>query len=168
MAEQILDVLVLETVEQSVKLPSTVPEDRIQERTAERIVDIPVPQDVKELVEVSEVFPQDRIQQCFLEQIDETPDVSLAEKVFERPVTQTQQVVNTSVQHVFNTVEVEKHINQVTRHVEIPLLQFTDNVVGIPVVAPRQISLLQVTDKVVDVPAVFVVLVPQVHVVETK
>ena len=35
--EQILDVLVPETVEQSVKLPSTISEDRIQERTAERI-----------------------------------------------------------------------------------------------------------------------------------
>ena len=57
MVEQILDVLVLETVGQSVKLPSTVSEDRIQERTAERIADIPVPQVVEELVEVSKVFP---------------------------------------------------------------------------------------------------------------
>ena len=55
-AEHILDVLVPETVEQSVKLPSTVSEDRIQERTAERIADIPVPQVVEELVEVSRVF----------------------------------------------------------------------------------------------------------------
>ena len=88
-----------------------------------------------------------------------------------RPVTQTQQDVNTRVQHVVDTVQVEKHIieekiNQVTRHAEIPMLQFTDKVVGIPVVAPRQISQLQVDDKAVDVPAVFVVLVPQVHVVE--
>ena len=188
MAEQILDVPVPEMVEQ--KLPESVSDDRIQQRTAEHIAVIPVPQDVKELVEVSEVFPQDRSQQCFLEQINETPDVSLAEKVFERPVTQTQQVVNTSVQHVFNTVEVEKH-NQVTRHVEIPLLQivkktvevpevpplqFTDKVIDKPVVAQRQISTvqtvqtsieipqLQYCDEVIDVPAVFVVLVPQVHV----
>ena len=75
MAEQILGVLVPEAAEQSVKLPSTVSEDRIQERTAERIADIPVPQFVEELVEVSRVFPQDRIQQCFVEQTDETPEI---------------------------------------------------------------------------------------------
>ena len=88
MAEQILDVLVPETVEQSVTLPSTVSEDRLQERTAERI--IPVLQVVEELVEVSTVFRQDRIQQCFVEQTDETPDISLAEKIVEELVTQTQ------------------------------------------------------------------------------
>ena len=43
MAEQILDVLVLETMKQSVKMPSTVSEDRIQQRTAEHITVIPVP-----------------------------------------------------------------------------------------------------------------------------
>ena len=106
MAEQILDVPVPEMVEQ--KLPETVSDDRIQQRTVEHITVIPVPQDVKELVEVSEVFPQDRSQQCFLEQINETPDVSLAEKVFERPVTQTQQGMNTHAQHIVNTVEVER------------------------------------------------------------
>ena len=78
----------------------------------------------------------------------------------------------------------EKHIihekiNQVTRHVEIPLLQivkktvevpevpplqFTDKVDDIPVVAPRQISQLQVDDKVVDVPVVLVVQAPLVQV----
>ena len=116
-----------------------------------------------------------------MEQTNETPDVSLAEKVCERPVTQTQQVVNTSVQHVFNTVEAEKHINQVTRHIEIPMLQiikktvevpevpplqFTDKVADNPVVAQRQISMiltvqksieipqLQITDEVIDVPVV--------------
>ena len=189
MAEQILDVLVPEMVEQ--KLPETVSDDRIQQRTAEHLADIPVPQDVKELVEVSEVFPQDRSQQCFLEQINETPDVSFAEKVFETPVTQTQQVVNTSVQHVFNTVEVEKHINQGTRHVEIPLLQivkktvevpevpplqFTDKVIDKPVVAQRQISTVQTVqtsieipqlqhcDEVIDVPVVLVVQAPLVQV----
>ena len=139
-------------VERLVKLPRIVSEDGIQQWTAEHIADIPVPQDVKELVEVSEVFHQDRSQQCSAEQIDETPDVSLAEKVFERPVTQTQQVVNTSVQHVFNTVEVEKHIihekiNQVTRHVEIPLLQIVKKTVEVPEVPPF-------TDKVVDNPVV--------------
>ena len=72
------------------------------------------------------------------------------------PVIQTgekeQQVANTHVQHVVNAVEVEKSdiieetrqkpiiqekINQVTKHVEIPLLQFMNKVVDIPVVAQR-------------------------------
>ena len=187
MAEQILDVPVLEMVEQ--KLQETMSDDRIQQRTAEHIAVIPVPQDVKELVEVSEVSHQDRSQQCFWSR-SMTFDVFLAEKVFERPVTQTQQVVNTSVQHVFNSVEVEKH-NQVTRHVEIPLLQTVKKTVDVPEVPPlqvtdkvidklvlaqRQISKvqtvqtkteipkLQYCDEVIDVPAVFVEQVPQVYV----
>ena len=80
-------------------------------------------------MEVFKVFPQDRIQQRLVEQTIETPDITLAEKIVEGPVTQTQGktqlVVNTSVQHVVNALEVEKHIiqekiNQVTRHVETP------------------------------------------------
>ena len=79
--------------------------------------------------------------------------------------------MNTSVQHVFNTVEVEKHIDQV------PLLQFTDKVVDNPVVAQRQISIvlvvqksieiaqLQYCDEVINVPVVQVVRVPQSQVV---
>ena len=63
------------------------------------------------------------------------------------------------------------------QHVKTPLLQFTDKVVDIPVVAQRQIrvnrnvqktmeiSQLQYTDDVVDVPVVLVVLVPQFQVV---
>ena len=175
--EQILDVLVLRTRKQSVKLPNTVPQDRIQQRTAEHIAVIPVPQDVEELVEVSEVFQKGRIQQRFVEQVDETQDISLAVKIVERPVTQTQQVVNTSVQQVGDTV-IQEEINQVTRHVEIPPLQFTDKVADILVVAQKQISMvltvqksieisqLQITDKVTDVPVVSVVQVPRVWVVK--
>ena len=63
-----------------------------------------------------------------------------------------------------------------SQHV-VQLLQFTDKVVDIPVVAQRQIrvnrnwqetieiSQLQYIDGVVDVPVVLVVLVPQVQVV---
>ena len=144
MAEQILDVPVPETVEE--KLPETVSDDRIQQRTAEHIAVIPVPQDVDELVEVFRV-PKDRIQQRLAEQIiDETPDISLAEKIVERPVTQTQQAVNTDVQHVVNTVEAEMSVTQ-----------FNDKVVDIPVVARREVSQLQFDDHVV-----LVVQVPRV------
>ena len=170
--EQIPDVPVPEMVEQLVKLPKTESDDRTQQRTAECIVNIPVSQSVVELVEVSRVL-QDRIQQRFVEQTDEAPDLSFAEKIIEKPVTQTQgktqQVVNTHVQHVVNTVDAE-----------VPLSQFTDKAVDIPVVAQRQISTvqtvqtsieipqLQYCDEAIDAPAVFVVLVPQVHVVEKK
>ena len=185
--EQIPDDPVLEMVEQLVKLPWTVSKDGIQQRTVERIAEIPVPQVVEELVEVFKVFPQDRIQQRLVEQTIETPDITLAEKIVEGPVTQTQgktqQIVNRSVQHVLDTLEVEKHIiqekiNQVTRHVETPLLQFTDKVVDIPVVAQRQIRMnrkvekiieipqLRQTDQMVDVPVVVVAQVPQVRVVQ--
>ena len=86
------------------------------------------------------------------------------------------------VQHVVSAVEVEKHIiqekiNQETKRIEVPPLQFMDEAVDIPVVAQRQahmnqmvqktieISQLKHTDQVVDVPVVVVTQVSQVHVV---
>ena len=57
-------------------------------------------------------FPQDRVHQRFVEQIIEAPAISLAEQIVEVPVIQmqgkTQQGANTHVQHVVDTVEVEK------------------------------------------------------------
>ena len=173
MAEQILDVLVPEMVEQ--QLPETVSDDRIQQRTAEHIAVIPVPQGVKELVVVFRVFSQDRIQQRTVEQT--IPATSLAWMIVVVPVIQTkgktQQGVNTHAQHVVNTVDVERPM---IKHVEMPVTQCTDKVVDIPVVAQRQISTvqtvqtnieipqLQYCDEVIDVPAVFVEQVPQVYV----
>ena len=59
--------------------------------------------------------------------------------------------------------------NQVTKHVEVPLSQFSGKVVDIPVVARREVSQSQYLDQVVDVPAVLVVeQVPHVHVVAKK
>ena len=145
--------------EQLVKLPKTESDDRIQQRTAEHIAVIPVPHVVEKLVVVSSVFPHDRSQQRFAEQTGETLDISLAEKIVEEPITQTQgktqQVVNTHVLHVVNTVDAE-----------VPLSQFTDKAVDIPVVAQRQISTVQTVQKskeisqlqyceeVIDVPVV--------------
>ena len=196
--EQILNDPVPEMVTQLVEVPNTVAQDRIKQRTVEHISEIPVPQVVEELVEVFKVFPQDRIRQRLVVQTIDTPGISLAEKIVEGPVTQiqgkTQQGMKTHAQHVVNTVEVEKpkiieltvqrkkpiiqeKINQVTKHVEIPLSQFTDKVVDKPVVVQRQISTvltvqknieipqLQITDEVVEVPAVLIVQVPQVQVV---
>ena len=194
MAEQILDVLVPEMVEQLAKLSKTIRQDRIQQRTVEHIAaDTPVPQDVEEPAEFFKAFSQDRVK------LLENPAIPLAEKIVELPVIQTEektrQRVNACVQHVVNAVEVEKYkiieetvqrmkpiiqekINQETKRIKIPLLQFTDKVADIPVVAQRQIFVnqevqktiedlqLQYTDGVVDVPAVLVVLVPQVQVVE--
>ena len=178
------------------KLPKNVSVDRIQQRTAEQTVDILAPQDVEEPPEFFKASSLDRVQQSSAEQTVETPDITLAEKVVEGPVTQTQQDVSMSVQHVVDAVEVEKHIihekiNQVTRHVEIPLLQifkktvevpevppFTDKFVDDPVLAQRQISMvqtvqtsteipqLQYCDEVIDVPVVSVVQVPRVWVVK--
>ena len=103
-------------------------DDRIQQRNVERIVDIPVPQDVEEQVEVFKVSHQDRVKQRFVEQTIETPAFSIAEKAVEILVIQTQektrQVANTHVQHVVSAVEAE-----------VPLSQFIDKAVEIPVVA---------------------------------
>ena len=48
--------------------------------------------------------------------------------------------MNTSVQHLFNTVEAEKHINQATRHIEIPMLQIIKKTVEVPKVPPLQFT----------------------------
>ena len=147
--EQIPDVLVPEMVEQ---LAKTVSDDRTQQRTAECIVNNPVSQNVVELVEVSRVL-QDRIQQRFVEGTDETPAISLAEKIIEKLVTQTQgktqQVVNTRVQQVVLLLQIVKKSVEVP---EVPLLQFTDKVVDIPVVAQRQISMVQTVQKSIEIP----------------
>ena len=92
--------------------------------------------------------------------------------------------VNTHVQHVVHTVEVERPriIKQTVQksiiQEKIPELQFTDKVVDIPVGAQRQISTvhvemktaenpqLQIPNKMIDVPVVVVEQVPHVHVVE--
>ena len=161
-AEHILDVLVPDMVEQLVKLPNTIPQDRIRQRTVEQIVDTSDMQVVEKLVVVLGFFTRTG---------SDFPGISLAEKIVEGPVTQTQgktqQVMNTHVQYVVNTVEAE-----------VPLSQFIDKAVDIPVVAQRQISMvltvqksieisqLQYCDEVIDVPVVLVVRVPQLRVVE--
>ena len=132
----------------------------------EQIVDAPVPQAVEELAEVSRVFSQDRIQQRAVEQTIENPATSLAEMIVEVPVIQTpertQQVVNTSVHHVVNTVEVDKpklvketvqeKINQVTKHIKIPQVQFLNKVDDMLVDVQRQIPVAQTMQKTMEVP----------------
>ena len=150
----------------NVPVPETVSRDGVQQRTVEQIVDAPVPQAVEELAEVSRVFSQDRIQQRAVEQTIENPATSLAEMIVEVPVIQTpertQQVVNTSVQHVVNTVEVEKpklvketvqeKINQVTKHIKIPQVQFLNKVDDMLVDVQRQIPVAQTMQKTMEVP----------------
>ena len=81
----------------------------------------------------------------------------------------TQQVANTHVQHVVNTVEVEmpkiiketvqrkrpiiqEKINQVTKHIKIPQVQFLTKVDDMPVVVQRQVSTAQTVQKAMEVP----------------
>ena len=101
--------------EQLVEVLKTILQDRIQKRTVEQIVDVPVPQVLKEMAEVSKSSRRDRRQQRSVEQFRDTPTTSLAEMIVEVPVIQTpertQQVVNTSVQHIVDTIEVEKPKN---------------------------------------------------------
>ena len=144
--EQILDVLVPEKAEQVAEVPKKVPQDRIQQRTVEQTVDILVPQDVEEPVEFFKASSQHRVQLRFGGQIIETAAISLAEKIVEVPVIQTEekthQGVNMCIQHVVNAVEVEKSkiieetvqrmnpiiqekINQETKRIEVPSLQFS-------------------------------------------
>ena len=168
--EQIFDVPGPEMAKQLVEVPETVSPDRIQQRTVEQIVDAPVPQVVEELAESFKVFSQDRIQQLAVEQTIENPANSIAEMIVEMPVTRkTQQLVNAHVQHVVDTVEVKKpkiteltvqrkspiiqeKINQVTKPVKIPQVQFLTKVDDMPVVVQRQVSTVQTVQKAMEVP----------------
>ena len=165
--EQIPDVLVPEMVEQLVKLSKTVSVDRIQQRTVEHItVDTPVPQDVEEPGEFFNAFSHNRVQ------LLENPAIPLAEKIVELPVIQTeektQQGVNTHAQHVVDsTVEVERpkiidetvqkptiqeKLNQVTKHIKIPQVQFLDKADDMLVDVQRQIPVAQTMQKTMEVP----------------
>ena len=89
--------------------------------------------------------------------------------------------MNTHAQDVVNAVEVERpkiikqtgqkpiiqeKINQVTKHIKVPLSQFTGKVVDIFVVARREVSLSQHLDQVIDVPVVLMFeQFPHVHAV---
>ena len=192
-AEQILDVPVSERVEQLAEMPKIVSQDRIQQQTLEHIVDTPGPQAVEELAEISKVFSQDRVQQRFGKQTIDPSAISLAERVVEAPDTQTQDmtqhVVNTHVQHVVNTIEVERpklaketvqeKINQMTKHIKIPQVQFLNKVDDMLVDVQQQIRpmaqtvqktteipQLQFPDQVVDVPVVVQRQVPSIETVQ--
>ena len=184
-AEQISNALVPEMVTQLVEVPEIISPDRIQQRTVEQIVDAPVPQAVEVLAEVSRDFAQDRVQRCFAEQTIENPLISLAEMIVEVPVVRTpektEQLVNTHVQHVVDTVEVEKpklvketvqrkkpiiqeKIDQVTKHVkvpqvqvmaetaEIPQAQFLDKAGDMLVGRQRHVLMAQTVQKIVEAP----------------
>ena len=119
----------------------------VEQRTAEQIVVTSDPPVVEKLVEVSRNFHQDKIQQRFVEQTDETPDISLEEKIVEKPV--------------FS--DARKHATRCEDACSArrPTVAVHRQVVDIPVVAQRKIFQLQYTDDVVDVPAVLVVLDPR-------
>ena len=71
------------------------------------------------------------------------------------PVTRTQgktqQVVNTHVQHVVNTVKVKKP-EIIEKRVEVPHVQYINKVTDVPVVVQRQVPTIQKVQKTVDVP----------------
>ena len=115
--EQILDVPVHERVEHSAEMPKIVSQDEIQQRTVKQIADIPVPQAVEELAEVFKVYSRDEVHKRFVEQTIETPSTSIAEMIVEVPVIQTP-----SVQHVVDTVEVEK-LKIIEHTVQKPVIQ---------------------------------------------
>ena len=90
--------------------------------------------------------------------------ILLVEKIVEMPVTRkTQQGVNTHVQHVVNTVEVERpklaketvqeKINQVTKHIKIPQVQFLNKVDDMLVDVQQQIRpMAQTVQKTTEIP----------------
>ena len=97
--------------------------------------------------------------------------ISLAGNIDEMPVSDlqetTQQVANTHAQYVVNAVKVEKSkiikqtmqkpvtqekINQMTKHIDLPQLGFTDKVVDIPVVTQRKVHVNRNVQKTIRIP----------------
>ena len=152
--ERIVDVPVPQAVEELIEVSQVFSQDRIQHRIVEQTIPaISLDEKIIEVpMDVSKDFSQNRVQQGFRGQTAKTPDISLAEKTVEMPDTRTQdkkQLVNTHVQHVVDTVEVEKpklvketvqrkkpiiqeKINQVTKHVEVPQVQVMAETAEIP------------------------------------
>ena len=171
-----------------------IPQVHVEEKT----VEIPQLDVIEKIIETSKTFSQNRAQQRFGKQTIETPAISLTERVVEAPDTQTQDktqhVVNTHVQHVVNTIEVERpklaketvqeptiqeKINQVTKHIRIPQVQFLNKVDDMLVDVQQQIRpmaqtvqktteipQLQLPDQVVDVPVVVQRQVPSIETVQ--
>ena len=124
-----------------------------QVHVVEKTVEIPQLDVIEKIIETSKTFSQNRAQQRFGKQTIEPPAISLTDEVVEAPDTQTQDktqhVVNTHVQHVVNTVEVERPklaketvqetINQVTKHIRIPQVQFLNKVDDMLVDVQQQI-----------------------------
>ena len=165
--KQIVDIHVLQVVGQVTGVPKTPSRDRILQCTVDQIFDVLVPEMIKQLMEVPKTTSQDRIQQQTVEQIVDTPALSITENVVEMPVTQTQekmqQVANTHVQHVVNTIKVEKpkifkptvqkpviqeKINQVIKPIKVP--QFLNEAVDMLDAVQRQVSMVQKIQKIIE------------------
>ena len=169
--EQIVDFPVPQAVQELAEVCRIFSQDRIQQRTVEQT--IPAISLDEKIIEVPMEVSKDRVQRRFAEQTIENSANSVAEMIVEVPVIQTpertQQVVNTLVQHDVDTVEVEKpkiteltvqrkkpiiqeKINQVTRHIKIPQVQFLTKVDDMPFVVQRQVSTAQTVQKAMEVP----------------
>ena len=135
---QTLDVHVPEMTGHLAEVPKNASRNRIQRRDRGRIVDDSVPEVEEELAETSKDPLQDRDQQRAAEDVIEIPTIYFAEKIVEVPDTQTrrkrQQGVNSHIQHVVDSVDVEDHairgkMNQVTKHIDVPSLQIVEKTV---------------------------------------
>ena len=124
------------------------------------------------LAKVTADLDRHRVQQRNVEQTINTLATSLAEMIGEVPVIQTQgktqQGVNTQVQHVVNTVEVEtpkivkeavrgkkvirEKINQIAEQIKNPQIQFSNKVDEMPVVVQRQNPMVQTVQKTKEIP----------------
>ena len=146
--EQIPDDPVFEKAEQLVEVLETVSRNGVQQRTVEQIVDASVPQAMEELAEVSKVFSQDRIQERIVEQT--ILAISLAGTIVVVLVIQKPKIIEETVQRMKHTIQ--EKINQATKHIKIPQVQFWDEVDDMLVFVQRQVSTAQTVQKAMEVP----------------
>ena len=169
--EQIVDFPVPQAVQELAEVCRIFSQDRIQQRTVEQT--IPVISLDEKIIEVPMEVSKDRVQRRFAEQIIENSAISSAVKIIEAPVIRTpektRQLVNTHVQHVVDTVEVEKpkiteltvqrkepiiqeKMIHVTKPIEFPQAQFLNKAGDMLVGMQRHVLMAQTVQKAMEVP----------------
>ena len=204
--QQTLEPIVGITVPQDkelVKVFKVYSRDRIQQRSGEQTINTVATSLAEMIVEVPVIQTPEKTQQVVNTSVRHVVDTAEGEKpkiikeTVQKPIIQEKinQVTKhgkvPQVQFLNNAddmlVDVQQQVLEaqtVQKTMKVPLLQFTDKVVGIPVVAPRQISqMVQTVQKTTEIPQLHAHVVektvaipqlllnvqdPQVHVVAER
>ena len=158
----------------TVDIGKLISQEHIQQRIIKQTVDESVPQLQEHLVEMTEVTPQDVIEDCNKDQLSNmdarteaveksisqlhervTKDTEIRSK--QHSEVMTQEVMVTVVQLYPEYLDVPNAnpiMQAVEKTVEVPQVQYTDRIVGVPVVTQRRVPTIQTAQGTMEVPQV--------------